>query len=215
MEDLSMSTRLNVRNLADLCGCFHALVWDALEEPIKPIEVLRAIATKDHLNLNPFPEPPPDSTNTWTRQDHVHRIAWFVMHGWDSPIEVDVKVVQQKQNFYCGWPVVDGLHRVAAALVRLDKYIDAVVVGSLKDHLELMATSSIGLDDLQLDDFSSVGSSCPSCGGEGGFYLPQVTGPRGSGPRWGECLRCNATGRVYHEGAADPGFRDERGCPLA
>ncbi len=145
-----MTTRLNVRNLADLCGCFHALVWDALGEPIEPIEVLRTIAAENLGYLNPFTEPPPESSNIWTREDHIQRIAWFVVHGWKTPIEVDFA---EPDPFYCGWPVVDGLHRMAAALVRLDRYIDAFVSGSLKNHPKLMATSSIRLDELQLGSY--------------------------------------------------------------
>jgi hypothetical protein len=128
MEDLQMTTRLNVRNLADLCGCYHALVWGSIDKPIQPVEV--------------------DSTDAWTREEHINRIAWFVIHGWDTPIEIKIDGVSSRDNFFCGWPVVDGLHRVAAALVRLDDSIEAVVTGSLKNHSKLMATSIIRLDDL-------------------------------------------------------------------
>lgn len=158
MEELELpiTTRLNVRNVADLCGCFHALVWNSLDEPIQPIDVLRVIAKKDAGHLNPYPEPAPGSSSCqWTRDDHIQRIAWFVVHGWDIPIEVNLQ--NQPDDFYPGWPVADGLHRVAAALVRLDEYIEAVIAGSLKNHIDLLSTSSIRLSDLQLTEFSLEG----------------------------------------------------------
>lgn len=156
MNDVQVQ-KINVRNLADLCGCFHALVWNDLEEPIQPLEVLRVIGEQNPNLLNPFSEPPPDSSTIWSREDHVQRIGWFVENGWDDPITLDFRSMDpmrtvSSDQFWCGWPVADGLHRVAAAVVRLDDYIEARIEGSLKHHSELLDTSCVRLDEIQLTE---------------------------------------------------------------
>lgn len=44
------------------------------------------------------------------REDHIARIAYLVVHAWSSPIRVDFTLPPEII------PVVDGFHRIAAAL---------------------------------------------------------------------------------------------------
>ncbi|MBK6616279.1 hypothetical protein [Ottowia sp.] len=63
----------------------------------------------------------------WTVEDHIARIAYLASTGWSEPIEVDVGVPHM--NCWVNWPVVDGNHRLAAAIARRDDFILASVGG--------------------------------------------------------------------------------------
>ena len=87
-------------------------LWRGLRDPIDPAEVERAIE-QGRLN-SPSDNGPSDSTahdRTW----HIERIAWFVVHGWTEPIEI---------SSTCMWPVVDGNHRLSAAIYRSDELVE-------------------------------------------------------------------------------------------
>lgn len=66
-----------------------------------------------------------------SHSDHVRRIAWFVVNGWDEPIEVDVGV--PALGCHVGHIIIDGNHRVAAALFRRDPAIWANVSGDVAE----------------------------------------------------------------------------------
>jgi hypothetical protein len=82
---------------------------------------------KKAINNNNLVYPPLEDSGS----DHVARIAWFVVHGWDHPIEVDVGVPS------CGcnplWPLEDGNHRFAAAIIRGDLSILANMSGAVSE----------------------------------------------------------------------------------
>lgn len=65
------------------------------------------------------------------RECDITRIAYFVANHWDTPaidphpVVVDLGVF----DFVPAWPVVDGNHRLAAALVRGDEFIDVSTAG--------------------------------------------------------------------------------------
>ena len=54
--------------------------------------------------------------NIQTRADHMRRIAWLVAHKDSKPITF-------MRSWLCKWPVKDGNHRLAAAIVRGDTTI--------------------------------------------------------------------------------------------
>lgn len=62
---------------------------------------------------------------------HITRIAWFVVHGWNDPIHVDVGV--PSLGFYPKWPLEDGNHRFAAAIIRGDRIILANMSGAVSE----------------------------------------------------------------------------------
>lgn len=101
---------------------FEWEVWD-IEYPISITEVDRAIASK-HLESLPF--------SKWTfgddRNQHASRIAYLVVNGWDDPIDIEV-------DEYGGVLVLDGNHRLAAAIYRGDPHI-AAILGGFIDEIE-------------------------------------------------------------------------------
>ncbi len=61
--------------------------------------------------------------------DHAARIAYLVQHPSRDPIHIDVGV--PSLGLVVRWPITDGNHRLAAALVRGDCAIEAEVSGSV------------------------------------------------------------------------------------
>jgi hypothetical protein len=64
-----------------------------------------------------------------TRLDHMRRIAWFVVNGWRDPIEIDFGV--PCFGYEPTWPIIDGNHRLAAAILREDHSIVASCSGQV------------------------------------------------------------------------------------
>lgn len=66
-----------------------------------------------------------------TRGLHVARVATLVLTGWTEPITIDLSASS------CDWPIADGNHRLAAAVLLGDAFIDALVLGEeqLTRHL--------------------------------------------------------------------------------
>lgn len=60
-----------------------------------------------------------------TTKYHTRRIAYFVKHGWDDPISVDVGCGHYGGHF----EIVDGNHRLCAAVIRGDACIKADTAG--------------------------------------------------------------------------------------
>ncbi|MCI2810347.1 MULTISPECIES: hypothetical protein [Alcaligenaceae] len=85
--------------------------------PIKPSEVrqemLRQIKTGERFLGKIFD----------TRTMHVARVATLAITGWDEPITIDLRACSR------AWPMTDGNHRLAAAILRGDMFISAFVLG--------------------------------------------------------------------------------------
>lgn len=72
-----------------------------------------------------------DDPNSWTPDDHAARIAWLVKFGWDDdPIELDFGIPSLG---HCWYPLLDGHHRLAAAILRNDEWIMASCSGDTKE----------------------------------------------------------------------------------
>ena len=139
---------LSVAKLRERCDPFAGCCWPGLDRPITVEDVYAAIRD-DNLappGTDAFGE---DATGKmWTvasrssREGHVSRIAWFVVHGWDEPLGVDVGV----PSLGCRpiWLVIDGNHRWAAAICRGDRTISAVVDGSVDEIEKLVAAQDGG-----------------------------------------------------------------------
>jgi hypothetical protein len=70
---------------------------------------------------------PYESTTRWSREDHVRRIAYLVVHPDPTPVEIEM-------DSY-GYPIIyDGNHRIAAAVCRGDLTILADISGFI-DHI--------------------------------------------------------------------------------
>lgn len=70
---------------------------------------------------------------------HAGRIAYLAENGWADPIEIDVGVPEL--GCVVEWPIQDGNHRLAAALVRGDETIPCVISGSLSHAATLLGVS--------------------------------------------------------------------------
>jgi hypothetical protein len=66
---------------------------------------------------------------------HLRRIAYFVVHGWNDAIEVDIGIPSLR--CHVDWIVQDGNHRLAAAIIRGDEFILASVGGCLDTALQM------------------------------------------------------------------------------
>lgn len=114
-----MSDILSIKALTKLCNPFKGCCWEGLDRPITSNEIRAALAA-------PIP---PSAGAAKTREQHAARIAWFVLNGWNDPIEVDIGI--PSLGCYVRWPVTDGNHRFAAAIFRHDKTIAGSFGGDL------------------------------------------------------------------------------------
>jgi hypothetical protein len=77
--------------------------------------------------------PVEDDAFDW--RPHAGRIRYLAKHGWKDPIQLDAGI--PSLNCYVDWPIQDGNHRLAAAILRGDDGILAQVAGDLEYALEL------------------------------------------------------------------------------
>ena len=119
---------VNVKRLTSLWSPFERLVWDELETPITIEEVRHAIKEG---NLQSPEQSFYKEEIKCTRKTHVERIAWLVENDWAQPIQLDVGSPSMGYTPMSKVNVLDGNHRLAAAIVRGDDYIYAWVDGSV------------------------------------------------------------------------------------
>lgn len=123
-------TLLEVASLASW-SAFANPVWRGLRRPVSRGEVARALREG---RLEPRP-----SGRSEGRLRHVERIAYLVAHPDPAPIGIDVGV--PSLGYSPAWVVVDGNHRLAAALYRGDRLIRASLQG---EHAALVRLGFIG-----------------------------------------------------------------------
>lgn len=104
--------------LRRLCDPLSGSAWGIA--PFSMHEVLQAAPVSQPYT--------PDAR--WGRQRHLGRVRWLLQHGWDAPLEVDVGVPEL--GCQVAWPVLDGNHRFAAALLAGDREIVVAASGSLR-----------------------------------------------------------------------------------
>lgn len=114
-----MSVQIPVRNIAEHFNPFKASPWGVR---VTRAAVLRAL-TAAQLEARP---------NT---PNHVQRTAYLVQHPSPDPIEIDVGA--PVLGYYVTWMILDGNHRLAAAIYRGDDTIQAAVSGQLNYAHEL------------------------------------------------------------------------------
>ena len=101
-------------------GVTTALVRHCLENQI--------LKSDYYLGADRFKE----QAEEWTLLDHAARIAWMVANNWTDPIELDFGIPSLGHSWY---PLLDGHHRLAAAIYREDPWILANCSGSV-DEIE-------------------------------------------------------------------------------
>lgn len=77
-----------------------------------------------------------DSTNTWSREQHVARIAFIAVNGFYEAIQIDVGIPGMGFNMH--WIITDGNHRLAAAIYKNQKRIRAEISGDVSYAKELL-----------------------------------------------------------------------------
>ena len=77
---------------------------------------------------------------------HIKRIAWFVVHGVESPISIYICPFLKESNGSYPWIVSDGNHRLAASIVRGDEIIKSNIRGDI-DNAEKLLHLDFGSPD--------------------------------------------------------------------
>ena len=76
----------------------------------------------------PYSEIDDGYDDIWIINHHASRVKWFVENGWDDPILIDVGVPCLGYNEKT---IIDGNHRLAAAIYKKYKSILCLVDGEL------------------------------------------------------------------------------------
>ena len=129
---------LDVEKLTGYCNPLGA--WIELKRPITKDEVQACLdAGSENLAETPLWTEMAFGRVKLTQQEardrHVSKIAYFVKHGIERPIDLDVGV--PSMGYFSDHFVTDGNHRLAGALLRGDKTIAASVCGSETHAKEL------------------------------------------------------------------------------
>lgn len=130
LDDDAGLIRTRVQWVARLGHPLHTPPWGI--EAISIDEVRGYVPAGECAHAEPPQDQPHDPwLRTPCRSCDVATIARYTTHGWPPaqhdphPVFVDVGL----GSFIPQWPTLDGNHRVAAALVRGDEFIDVVVGG--------------------------------------------------------------------------------------
>lgn len=126
---------LSVSKLLTCCmNPFEEGVWPYQDQEFQyPGQPLRMEMVKKYIKQGTLEHP-----EKWLKENncqfeiHEARVAWLVVNGWDEPIEID----------FCGqYPLIDGHHRLAAAIFRKDTAIEADCSGFV-DHIKKFRSKS-------------------------------------------------------------------------
>ncbi len=113
-----------VDNIARRFNPFKSPVWT--ETPLSEDDVC-ACLERGHWKYGSKPE------HCGIYSYHVARVAYLVRHPAHDPIQIDVGV--PVLNYVPRWPIIDGNHRLAAAIYREAPSIAASIAGQL-DYAE-------------------------------------------------------------------------------
>lgn len=69
----------------------------------------------------------------YSSEEHIERIAYFVINDWKDPIDLDVGV--PSLSCFVDWFIIDGNHRFASAIYRKRKTVPCLISGSI-DYAE-------------------------------------------------------------------------------
>ena len=126
--------RLDVIKFQERCNPIRDNCWGLLD-PIICSDVEKAINNNDLFQPEFIRNAKSDSLSKTPDQQlaifHITNIARFVVNGWNDPIHVDVGV--PSLGCYPKWPLEDGNHRFAAAIIRGDNFILANMSGATNE----------------------------------------------------------------------------------
>jgi len=116
--------KLSIEFIKEISNPFKDQVWPCYgllsNDLIKNSEALE----------QPYSEIDDGYDDSWIINHHASRVKWLVENGWDDPIIIDVGCH--------GSTILDGNHRLAAAIYKKDESILCLVDGQLdliKDHV--------------------------------------------------------------------------------
>lgn len=98
---------INIQDIEEY-SAFKKSIWFK-GKPITKQEVLDCI--KQNKLMHPDRVLKGNNFIPCTRQQHIERIAWLVLNVKDDPITLNIKAPH---------PIIDGNHRLAAAIIRGD-----------------------------------------------------------------------------------------------
>lgn len=118
---------VKVAVLANLWSPYSHKIW-SLDRPITLEEVETAIERDDF-------EPKPVKADA-SRAKHIARVAYLAVFGWYEALSIDVGIPSQGCNVL--WPLVDGNHRLAAAIRNRIYEIEVSISGHVDYAAELL-----------------------------------------------------------------------------
>lgn len=124
---------LELERVKQIVDPFHRPVWQEIDRPITREEISHAIFTSA-LN-HPSETGAYEGYDHWTRTDHVGRIASLVEIGWSDPIDIEIPDYAEDLSSLI---VLDGHHRIAAAIYREDPCILVEICGFVQRLEELL-----------------------------------------------------------------------------
>lgn len=125
--------KIDVANIAAICNPFETNIW-----PCNPVtvEMVEECIVSKKFNKEVYTRVR-DVYRDWTAEEHAERIAFYVVNGWENEtIHIDVGC--PSFGFCPDWIVLDGNHRLAAAIFREDKQIRCDISGECKTIDELV-----------------------------------------------------------------------------
>lgn len=127
-----------IKNLERIWSPYRQPLWGP--NPLRLGDVRKALQNRDFEKKEYNPDKALyNDKYRWPLERHAARVAFFVLNGWKNPIQIDVGV-PEFQGWQPGDIVVDGNHRLAAAIYRHDKEILADISGSVSYANELLGT---------------------------------------------------------------------------
>lgn len=111
----ALSVPIRIAALRKLCDPFVGSCWRGLDRPLT-VDEIRGTPQRPPIGDNEIRP----GKNRAARKQHAGRIHWFWINGWTDPISIDVGIPGM---CYVAWPILDGNHRFAAAILRGDPYI--------------------------------------------------------------------------------------------
>lgn len=129
---------LSVRKLLMVCNsAFQIPIW-------VPRKIITRVGVQTCIDSGTLIHPEEwandkQLTNPCPISVHTARIAWLVVHGWQTAIELDFGIPSLGYEWY---PLLDGHHRLAAAEFRGDKTIEASVSGAVSEMEKYLADAA-------------------------------------------------------------------------
>lgn len=118
-----------VRDVLKIAPIFKDVPWGVSVGAEQFFELVKAKVNAEELCEVPFEEFQKDNASqVFWDEYHAARVAYFVLHGWREPISIDVGI---PGVCHVSWPVVDGNHRLYAAVFCQEQYIEAQLQGSV------------------------------------------------------------------------------------